>query len=94
MGEDIEELDIVNVAQEEKPVDLNDVEYEDIDMLQVQQSDQQFIFTDDKMEKDDFKVFQNRKIVTFTMHPDSVMHALRAASVAQQSIFAKLSRQQ
>lgn len=28
------------------------------------------------------------------MHPDSVMHALRAASVAQQSIFAKLSRQQ
>lgn len=35
VGEDIEELDIVNVAQEEKPVDLNDVEYEDINMLQV-----------------------------------------------------------
>lgn len=38
-------------------MDLNDVQYEDIDILQVQQSDQQFIFTDDKMESDDFKVF-------------------------------------
>ncbi|CAL5992670.1 Kinase [Hexamita inflata] len=87
------------IIKEVKPTmtrttDLNDVEFEQVDMTKVQNTDQQFIFGDEELDNDEFKVLKNKRQVAFALTPDAVLHQFRAAAVAQQSVIARMARKQ